>query len=227
MNKQLKGDLFTAMVTPFNDDYSLNLDMAKFLAKKLIKEGSDGIIVCGTTGESPTLTRKEKCKMFEAVNEAVGDIATVVAGTGTYSTKETVELSKIAQKIGVDGVMLVGPYYNKPPQEGLYQHFKTVSENIDIPILIYNVPSRTSRNIDASTIIRLSDIENIVAVKEASGDFKQITKIITGTPDSFKVLSGNDSDTFGVLNLGGDGIVSVASHIVGREIKDMIESYKK
>jgi len=227
MNKQLKGNLFTAMVTPFNDDYSLNLDMAKILAKKLIKEGSDGIIVCGSTGESPTLTRKEKCKMFEAVNEAVGDIATVVAGTGTYSTKETVELSKIAQEIGVDGVMLVGPYYNKPPQEGLYQHFKTVAENIDIPILIYNVPSRTSRNIDASTIIRLSDIENIVAVKEASGDFKQITKIITGTPDSFKVLSGNDSDTFGVLNLGGDGIVSVASHIVGKEIKDMIENYKK
>jgi len=227
MDKQLKGNLFTAIVTPFNDDYSLNLDMAKKLAIKLVNEGSDGIVVCGTTGESPTLSRKEKCEMFETIFKAVGEVATIVAGTGTYSTKESVELSKIAQEIGVDGVMLVGPYYNKPPQEGLYQHFKTVAENIDIPVLIYNVPSRTSRNIDASTIIRLSEIDNIVAVKEASGDFKQITKIITGTPDTFKLLSGNDSDTFGVLNLGGDGIVSVASHIVGKEIKDMIESHKK
>jgi 4-hydroxy-tetrahydrodipicolinate synthase len=224
---KLKGNLFTAMITPFNDDYSLNLNMAKKLAKKLINEGSDGIVVCGTTGESPTLSRKEKCKMFETIVEAVGDVATVVAGTGTYSTKESVELSKVAQEIGVDGVMIVGPYYNKPPQEGLYQHFKTIAGSIDIPVLIYNVPSRTSRNIDASTIIRLSEMENIVAVKEASGDFKQITKIIMGKPPTFKVLSGNDGDTFGVLNLGGDGIVSVASHLVGRDIKEMIESHKK
>ncbi len=227
MAMELKGNLFTAMVTPFNDDYSLNLNMAKELAKKLVDEGSDGIVVCGTTGESPTLSRKEKCKMFETIVEAVGDVATVVAGTGTYSTKESVELSKVAQEIGVDGVMIVGPYYNKPPQEGLYQHFKTIAESIDIPVLIYNVPSRTSRNIDAPTIIRLSEIENIVAVKEASGDFKQITRIIMGTPHIFKVLSGNDGDTFGVLNLGGDGIVSVASHLVGREMKEMLESHKK
>lgn len=227
MAMKLKGNLFTAMITPFNDDYSLNLNMAKKLAKKLINEGSDGIVVCGTTGESPTLSRKEKCKMFETIVEAVGDVATVVAGTGTYSTKESVELSKVAQEIGVDGVMIVGPYYNKPPQEGLYQHFKTIAGSIDIPVLIYNVPSRTSRNIDASTIIRLSEMENIVAVKEASGDFKQITKIIMGKPPTFKVLSGNDGDTFGVLNLGGDGIVSVASHLVGRDIKEMIESHKK
>lgn len=227
MAMELKGNLFTAMVTPFNDDYSLNLNMAKELAKKLVDEGSDGIVVCGTTGESPTLSRKEKCKMFETIVEAVGDVATVVAGTGTYSTKESVELSKVAQEIGVDGVMIVGPYYNKPPQEGLYQHFRTIAESIDIPVLIYNVPSRTSRNIDTPTIIRLSEIENVVAVKEASGDFKQITRIIMGTPHTFKVLSGNDGDTFGVLNLGGDGIVSVASHLVGREIKEMIESHKK
>ena len=216
------GRLLTAMVTPFDDRGAVDYEQAKKLAKALIDSGSEGLVVVGTTGESPTLVRDEELKLFAAVKEAVGDRAAVIAGTGSNSTAEAVEATKQAEKIGVDGCLLVCPYYNNPTQEGLYRHFKTIAENTSLPCILYNVPSRTVRNIDVDTIVRLSEIKNIAGVKEASGNMQQVSYTIARTHENFRVWSGNDTDTLMILALGGYGVISVVSHLVGKQVNDMI-----
>ena len=216
------GRLLTAMVTPFDAQGQVDYAQAGRLAQALVQSGSDGVVVAGTTGESPTLTRQEQARLFAEVREAVGDSGSVVAGAGSNSTAEAVEYTHDAQQAGVDGVLLVVPYYNKPTQEGLYLHFKAIAESTHLPCILYNVPSRTVTSMTAETTIRLSQIPNIVGIKEASSDFEQITRIIGDAREGFRVWSGNDPDTFSMLCLGGYGVVSVASHLVGRQIKGMI-----
>ncbi len=220
------GSLITAMVTPYNEDFTVNFSLAEKLANFLVDNGSDSLVVSGTTGESPVLTRQEKLDLFKAVAQAVKGKAKVIAGTGNYCTEETVELTRLAEKTGVDGCLLVVPYYNKPPQEGLKMHFQTVAARTSLPIILYNVPSRTACNLEAETTIELSKVENIVGVKEASGNLAQIGKIISSTPDNFLVYSGDDAFTFPILALGGDGVISVASHVAGPQIKEMINLVK-
>ena len=219
------GRLLTAMVTPFDGSGEVDYDAAKRLASALVDSGSDGLVVTGTTGEAPTLTSEEKIKLWAEVKSEVGDRASVIAGSGSYCTAESVELTREAEKLGVDGALLVVPYYNKPPQDGLYEHFAYIAGNTSLPCIIYNVPSRTVTNIQAGTVVRLSEIDNIVGIKEASADFDQISKIISGAGPDFKVWSGNDGDTLPILSLGGYGVVSVLSHLVGIQIKQMIGSY--
>ena len=219
------GRLITAMVTPFNDKGEVDYEQAKKLALALLDSGSDGLVVTGTTGESPTLRREEEYRLYREIKSVVGDRGTVIAGTGSNNTAEALEATKEAEKIGVDACLLVVPYYNKPTQEGLYRHFKTVAESTSLPCILYNVPSRTVVSMSADTAIRLSEIDNIAGVKEASGNLEQIAKIITGTRKDFLVWSGNDSETFLIMALGGYGIISVASHLVGNQIKQMIDSF--
>ena len=218
------GRLVTAMVTPFTADEEVDYAQARRLAVALVESGSDGLVVTGTTGESPVLGHQEKVRLWREVKQAVGDRASVIAGAGTYSTRESIELGHEAERAGADALLLVVPYYNKPTQEGLYQHFKAIAESTPLPCIPYNVPSRTIVNMTAETTIRLSHIPNIVGIKEASGDFDQIVNIIQNAGEGFLVWSGNDSDTFGVLCLGGYGVVSVASHLIGLQIKGLIES---
>lgn len=219
------GRLITAMVTPFGEDGNVDFDQAKKLAKALIASGSDGLVVVGSTGESPTLTWEEEYRLFTEIKETVGDKGSVIAGTGSNNTAEAIEATKEAEKIGVDAALLVVPYYNKPPQEGLYRHFKAIAESTSLPCILYNVPSRTVTSLSAETCIRLSQIPNIIGVKEASGNFTEIARIIAGVRKDFMIWSGNDSDTFNILALGGYGIVSVASHLVGLQIKKMIDTF--
>ncbi|MBI4744427.1 MAG: 4-hydroxy-tetrahydrodipicolinate synthase [Actinobacteria bacterium] len=221
------GQVLTAMVTPFKKDKSVDYEKAAELALYLIKNGSDGVVVSGTTGESPTLSKEEKIELFRIVKSTVGRKGKVIAGTGNYCTSESIELTKEAEKTGVDGCMLVAPYYNKPPQKGLINHFKAIAGSTSLPVILYNVPSRTSCNIESSTVITLSKIKNIVAVKEASGNMEQISKIAAETGNSFYVYSGDDSLTLPILALGGCGVISVASHFVGKDIQKMINAYKK
>ena len=213
------------MSTPFDGDGNVDYEQAKKLALALLNSGSDGILVAGTTGESPTLTREEEQCLFAEVKSVVGEHGSVIAGTGSNSTAEAIKATKEAEKIGVDACLLVVPYYNKPTQEGLYQHFKTIAQGTNLPCIVYNVPSRTVANLSADTAIRLSQIDNIIGVKEASGNLDQISKIIEGAKEGFLVWSGNDSDTLPILALGGYGIVSVISHLVGNQIKEMIDSF--
>ena len=216
------GRLITAMVTPFDEDGQVDYEQAKRLAKAMLDSGSDGVILSGTTGESPTLSTEEKLRLFSEVKGAVGDSGAIIAGTGNYNTAESIELSKEAEREGVDGLLLVVPYYNKPPQEGLYRHFKAIAENVYLPCIVYNVTSRTSLNMTHETTIRLSEIDNIVGVKEAGSDMDQITRIIDGAKPGFLVWSGNDNETFYIMSTGGYGVVSVASHLVGSQIKQMM-----
>lgn len=219
------GNLLTAMITPFNNDLSVDYDAAASLAKHLVENGSDGVVVAGSTGEAATLTFEEKIRLISTVLDAVGDKATVIAGTGSNDTKTSLELTKEVEKLGVHGVMLVAPYYNKPPQEGFFQHFKAIAESISTPIIIYNVPSRTASNISPKTISRLSTIPNIVAIKESSGNLDQIAEIRRTTPSTFQIYSGDDSLTLPILSLGGCGLISVAAHIVSLQLKEMIKSF--
>lgn len=219
------GRLLTAMVTPFNENGEVDYGQAKKLALALLNSGSEGLLVVGTTGESPTLIREEELRLFSEVKSAVGDRGTIIAGTGSNSTAEALKTTKGAERIGVDACLLVVPYYNKPTQEGLYQHFKTVAQSTSLPCILYNVPSRTVVSLSADTIIRLSQIDNIVGIKEASGNLDQVAKIITGTREDFLVWSGNDSDTLPILALGGYGVISIASHLVGNQIREMIDSF--
>jgi 4-hydroxy-tetrahydrodipicolinate synthase len=215
------------MVTPFDEKGEVDYGQAKKLALALIQSGSDGVVVTGTTGEAPTVTKEEKLCLFREVKSAVGDKGVVVANTGNYSTAESLELTKEAEHTGVDACLLVVPYYNKPTQEGLYQHFKTIAEGTKLPCILYNVPSRTITNLSAETVIKLSKVDNIVGVKEASGNLDQIAKIINSTTRStrsdFLVWSGNDGDTLHIMVLGGYGIISVVSHLVGKQLKEMVE----
>ncbi|HEY81960.1 MAG TPA: 4-hydroxy-tetrahydrodipicolinate synthase [Dehalococcoidia bacterium] len=219
------GRLLTAMVTPFDEEGKVDYEQAKKLALALVNSGSDGVVVAGTTGESPTLTREEEYRLFREIKAALGGRGTLIAGTGSNNTAEAVEATKEAERIGVDACLLVVPYYNKPPQEGLYQHFRTIAESTSLPCILYNVPSRTVVNMSAETVIRLSQVDNIIGVKEASGNLEQIARIINGTGDDFIVWSGNDGDTFPIMAIGGYGIISVASHLVGKQIKQMIDSF--
>lgn len=219
------GRILTAMVTPFTPAGELDLEGAKRLARYLVEHGSDGLVVAGTTGESPTLTHDEKLALFAAVKEAVGDRAQVIAGTGGNSTAASIELSKEAEKLGVDGLLLVVPYYNRPSQEGLYQHFKAIAQATSLPIMLYNIPSRTGRNMEVDTTLKLAQIDNIVAVKESSGDLDQVTAILRGAPEDFLVYSGDDSATLPILAVGGYGVVSVAAHVVGEKMQAMVQAY--
>ena len=217
------GRQLTAMVTPFDSGGNIDYSQAKKLATALVNSGNDGVVVCGTTGESPTIRPDEKVRLFTEIKDAIGNKGTIIAGTGSYNTAESCELTKEAERIGVDGCLLVVPYYNRPTQEGLYQHFKTIADSTNLPCLLYNVPSRTVTSLMAETTIKLSKIENIVGVKEASANFEQIAKIIEGTDKEFLVYSGNDGDTFPVVAMGGYGVVGVITHLVGLQVKEMIE----
>jgi 4-hydroxy-tetrahydrodipicolinate synthase len=219
------GRVLTAMATPFDRDGEVDLRQAANLARALLDSGSDGLVIAGTTGESPTLTDKEKWSLFATVKKAVGGRGAVIAGTGSYSTAESVRLTREAEEIGVDGILVVVPYYNKPSQEGLFRHFEAIARATRLPVMLYNVPSRTVTNMTAETAIRLSRIPNIVGTKEASGDLAQIARIIENTRDDFLVWSGNDEDTLPILSIGGYGVVSVASHLVGTQIQEMVQSY--
>ncbi len=215
------------MVTPLNREGKVDYQQAKKLALALLDSGSDGVLVVGTTGESPTLTKEEEQHLFAEVKSAVGDRGAVIAGTGSNNTAEAIEATKKAEQIGVDACLLVVPYYNKPSQDGLYQHFKAVAQETSLPCILYNVPSRTVVSLSADTAIKLSQIDNIVGVKEASGNLSEIAKIINNTREDFLIWSGNDSDTLPILALGGYGVISVASHLVGNQIKEMIDAFLK
>jgi len=219
------GRMLTAVVTPFDSNLEVNYGEFRKLVKYLVDEGSDGIVVSGTTGESPTLTKDEKLQLFEVALEEVGDRARIIAGTCSYSTRESMELSRDAEKVGVHGILAVVPYYNKPPQEGLYQHFRAIAEAISIPVMLYNIPSRTGINIEPETVARLSQIPNICALKEAAGNADQLSVLRSLLPESFALYSGDDNMTFVTLALGGKGVVSVASHVAARDIKKMIELF--
>ena len=216
------GRLLTAMVTPFDEAGELDYGQARKLAKGLVNSGSDGLVIGGTTGESPSMSDDEKTRLFAEVKEAVGESAAVVAGTTDNDHRKSVELSKEAERIGVDALLLTVPAYNKPPQEGLFQHFKAIAAATSLPGLLYNAPSRTALNMTVETTLRLAEIDNIVGVKEASSDPDQITKIIDGAPEGFRVWSGNDNETFSIMCVGGHGVVSVASNIIGNQIKAMM-----
>lgn len=217
--------LITAMITPFDDNLQVNYSKAAELAEHLVEKGTQGIVVSGTTGESPVLTEEEKLRLFSVVKAQVGDRVSIWAGTGSNDTQHSVELSRRAEQVGVDGLLLVSPYYNKPSQEGLYQHFKAVAEAVSLPIMVYNIPSRTSCNLLPDTMVRLADIDNIVAIKESSGDMNQASQLARLLPEGFKMYSGDDSLTLPMMALGAHGVVSVASHLVGKDIQRMIVAY--
>ncbi|WML49238.1 4-hydroxy-tetrahydrodipicolinate synthase [Neobacillus sp. PS3-34] len=219
------GRVSTAMVTPFDKKGHIDFAKTTQLINHLIENGTDSLVVAGTTGESPTLSKEEKLALFDHVVKAVDKRIPVIAGTGSNDTYASIELTKKAEQLGVDAVLVVAPYYNKPNQEGLYQHFKAVAEATSLPVMLYNVPGRTVANLLPQTVIRLSEISNIVAVKEASGDLNAMTHIIANTPDDFLLYSGDDGITVPVLSIGGTGIVSVASHVIGNEMQDMINAF--
>lgn len=216
------GRIITAMITPFRDDGALDLEGVRLLARQLVESGSEGLVVGGTTGESPTLTHEEKLTLFRTVKEVVGDQAAVIAGTGSNNTAASEALTAEATALGVDGVMLVTPYYNKPSQEGLYQHFLACARATSLPVMLYNVPGRTGVNLLPETVVRLAAVENIVALKEASGNLDQASEILRLVPPHFRVYSGDDSLTLPLVAIGAYGVVSVASHLVGKELQAMV-----
>ena len=219
------GCLITAIVTPFDENFHVNYERLIELAEYLLNKGSDGLVLTGTTGESPALTIEEKLNIYKILVDNFKGKLKIIAGTGGNSTKDAIELSIKAEEIGVDGLMLVVPYYNKPPQEGLYRHFKSIAEAVSLPIMLYNVPGRTGVNLAPETTLKLAEIDNIVAIKEASGNLEQITAICAGAPQGFAVYSGDDAMTLPVLSVGGKGVVSIASHLVGPELKEMMDCF--
>ena len=220
------GRMLTAMVTPFDKNLEVNYDMAAKLAEYLLEQGNDGIVVNGSTGESPTLNDDEKVQMFRTVKQTVGERAVVIAGTGSNDTHHSIELTQKAAECGVDGIMLVVPYYSKPSQEGLYQHFKTVAAATDLPIILYNIPGRCGTNLAPETVVRLAnDVPNIVAIKEASGNLDQIAHLKTMCPADFAIYSGDDSLTLPILSIGGAGIISVVAHVAGKDLRKMVDAY--
>jgi 4-hydroxy-tetrahydrodipicolinate synthase len=221
------GRVLTAMITPFSADGSVNYGVTERLAAHLADNGTDSLVVCGTTGESPTLTWDEEYQLFQVVQKAVAGKAKVIAGTGSNSTQEAIAATEKAAKLGIDGSLQVVPYYNKPPQSGLYHHFEAIAKACpDMPLILYNVPSRTGQNLQAETVARLSEIPNIVGIKEASGNFEQASQIRRLTPPDFAIYSGDDSFTLAILAIGGAGVVSVASHLVGSQLQEMIQAFE-
>ena len=223
MSKDI-GRLLTAMVTPFKEDGSVDYGAAAELAQMLVKDGSDGVVVSGTTGESPSLSDAEKIELVRVVKDAIPG-KNVVAGTGSNNTHHSVELSTLAMKAGADALLAVVPYYNKPPQEGMYQHFKAISEVG--PTIMYNIQGRTAINMTAATTLRCAELPGIIGVKEASGDLDQVGLVCAGKPEGFRVWSGDDSWTLPILAVGGYGVICVVSHIAGRSMKKLIEAYRK
>lgn len=219
------GKISTAMVTPFDSKGHIDFAKTTQLVNYLLANGTESLVVAGTTGESPTLSKEEKLALFEHVVKVVDKRVPVIAGTGNYNTYESIDMTKKAEEIGVDAVMLVAPYYNKPNQEGLYQHFKAVADSTTLPVMVYNIPGRSAVNIEPDTIIRLAEVKNIVAVKEASGNLSAMAKIIAHTPDDFYLYSGDDGVLLPVLAIGGTGVVSVASHIIGNEMQEMVNAF--
>jgi len=219
------GRLVTAMVTPFDDEGHINWDETAQLIDYLIEEQkSDALVIAGTTGESPTLTDDEKLELFRFAVDKAGERCKIIAGTGSNNTAHSIHLTQEAEKLGVDGVLLVVPYYNKPSQEGMFRHFEAIANSTQLPILLYNVPSRTIASLSVKTTLRLAEIPNIIGTKECAS-LEQITLLVSSAPADFKVYSGDDSSALPTLAVGGYGIVSVASHIVGSSMKNMIDSY--
>lgn len=219
------GQILTAMVTPFDHNEDIDFPATRNLINYLISNGTQGLVVSGTTGESPTLTDEEKVQLFKFTVEVVNGRVPVIAGTGSYSTKASINLTKQATDAGVDGIMLVVPYYNKPSQEGLYQHFQTIAATTSLPIMLYNIPGRSVVNMSLDTVIRLSEIPHIVAIKEAGGNLDTMSEIISNTREDFSLYSGDDGLTIPVLSIGGTGVISVASHIIGNEMQAMIAKF--
>jgi 4-hydroxy-tetrahydrodipicolinate synthase len=221
------GRVITAMITPFKEDGSVNYAVAQQLAVYLVEHGSDGLVICGTTGESPTLSWEEEYQLFQVIKKAVPSQVKIIAGTGSNSTSEAIAATQEAGKLGLDGSLQVVPYYNKPPQEGLYRHFKAIAESSpELPIILYNIPGRTGQNLLPETVARLAEIPNIVAIKEASGSLEQSSQIRRLTSPDFAIYSGDDSLTLPILAVGGSGIVSVASHLVGDKLQEMIKAFE-
>jgi 4-hydroxy-tetrahydrodipicolinate synthase len=216
------GRLLTAMVTPFKESGEVNYEQAKKLALALLDSGSDGLVVAATTGEAPTLTWDEEMRLFTELKSTVGDRGTIVAYTGSNSTAEAVEATEKAEKIGVDACLSVVPYYNKPNQEGIYQHFKTIAESTSLPVIMYNIPSRVVINMSWETIARLSQIKNIIGVKEANGDMAHVAQTLSNAKEGFLIWSGNDNDTFLIMALGGYGVIGVTTHLVGKQYQQMM-----
>ncbi|HEY9812664.1 MAG TPA: 4-hydroxy-tetrahydrodipicolinate synthase [Candidatus Sericytochromatia bacterium] len=221
------GKVITAMVTPFKEDESVNYDLAEQLAAHLAENGSDGLVICGTTGESPTLSWDEEFQLFQVVLNAVKGKAKVLAGTGSNSTSEAIAATQKAAKLGLDGSLQVVPYYNKPPQAGLYKHFQAIAQACpDLPIMLYNIPGRTGQNLLPETVASLAEISNIIAIKEATGNLDQASQIRCLTPAEFAIYSGDDSLTLPLMAVGAVGVVSVASHLVGNQIQQMIQAFE-
>lgn len=221
------GRVVTAMVTPFKDDDRVDYALVERLAAHLAENGSDAIVVCGTTGESPTLTWEEEYELFIVVQRAVKGKAKVIAGTGSNSTQEAIAATQKAARLGLDGSLQVVPYYNKPPQAGLYHHFASVAKAVpDLPMMLYNIPGRTGQNLLPETVAQLAEVENIVAIKEASGNLDQVSQVRQLTPPEFEIYSGDDSLTLPLLSVGGKGVVSVASHLVGDHLQQMIQAFE-
>lgn len=220
------GRLVTAMATPFTADGEVDVEGIRTLVDHLISTGTTAIVACGTTGESPALSHAEKLLVFEKTIEFAAGRVPVIAGTGGNNTQASVELSREAERLGADGLLLVTPYYNKPTQEGLYQHFRRVAESVSIPVMLYNVPGRTAVNLEPRTVLRLAeDVPNIIALKEASGSLAQMLEVAANKPDDFYLYSGDDKFTVPLLSIGGYGVVSVASHVVGLEMTEMINAF--
>ncbi len=220
------GKVATAMVTPFDHKGNIDFEKTTQLINYLISNGSDALVIAGTTGESPTLSTEEKLALFRHSVKVVDGRVPVVAGTGSNNTYASIELTKKAEEIGVDAIMIVAPYYNKPNQEGLYQHFKTIAESTELPVMLYNIPGRSVINMSVDTIVRLAELPNVVALKDASGDLDAMTAIIAQTSDDFALYSGDDGLTLPVLAIGGTGIISVASHVIGNEMQEMVKLYE-
>ena len=217
------GAVATAMVTPFQEDHTLDLEGARELARHLLEHGTDTLVVAGSTGEAPTLSHREKSDLFRAVIEAAEGRGRVVCGTGTYNTRETIELSREAEQLGADGLLLVTPYYNKPPQRGLLEHFTRVASAVDLPIVAYNIPGRTATRIEHDTLLEMTKVPNIVGVKDSTGDFQAISRLIGEAPADFEVYSGDDWATFGYMCLGAVGVVSVAANIIGERVHQLTD----
>lgn len=220
------GKILTAMVTPFDASGEIDWNATRNLINYLIANGTDGLVVSGTTGESPTLSEQEKLDLFRFAVKVVDGRVPVIAGTGSYNTRDSIILTKQAENAGVDGIMLVTPYYNKPSQEGMYQHFKAIAKSTTLPIILYNVPGRSVVNLSVETVIRLSAIHNIVAIKEAGGNLDAMAEMLEKTSEGFSIYSGDDGLTLPVLSIGGTGVISVAAHIVGNEMQAMIRKFQ-
>lgn len=221
------GRVITAMVTPFTEEGKVNYAVAERLTDHLVEQGSDSLVVCGTTGESPTLTWDEEYQLFQVVKQATSGRAKVIAGTGSNSTQEAIDATEKANRLGLDGSLQVVPYYNRPPQAGLYRHFSEIAQAVpDLPLVLYNIPGRTGQNMAVDTVAQLASISNIVAIKEASGSLDHVSQIRRSTPSDFAIYSGDDSLTLPILAVGGAGVVSVASHLVGHSIQRMIMAFE-